>query len=79
MKNFRIEEAIAVAKSNGKKIRKQDLAKKLWPETEKESAQRVNMANLCNGKIKKINPEWIDIICAETGCSADFLLGRTEI
>lgn len=79
MKNFRIEEAIAIARSEGKKIRKKDLAVKLWPETDSEAARQVNMSNLCGGRVKRIQPEWIDIICEECGCSADFLLGRTKI
>lgn len=74
---LRINEAIARAERNGKKILKKELAAKIWTNSRPE-AQVVNMTNLCTGVTKKINPEWIIVICQETGCSADFLLGIKE-
>jgi ribonucleotide reductase alpha subunit len=74
---LRINEAIARAERNGKKILKKELAAKIWTNSRPE-AQAVNMTNLCTGVTQKINPEWIIVICKETGCSADFLLGIKE-
>lgn len=71
---LKVNEAIARAESKGKKIYKKDLAAKIWANSRPE-AQAVNMTNLCSGVTKKVNPEWLVIICLETGCSADFLLG----
>lgn len=71
---LKINEAIALAESRGKKIYKNELAKKIWPNSRPE-AQAVNMTNLCCGKTKRVEPEWIVVICNETGCSSDFLLG----
>lgn len=75
---LKVNEAIARAEMNGKKILKKDLAAKIWPNSRPE-AQAVNMTNLCSGATCKINPEWLKIICDETGCTADFLLGRTTV
>lgn len=77
MVKLRVNEAIARSEMNGKKILKKELAAKIWPNSRKE-AQSVNMTNLCTGLTQKINPEWIVIICKETGCTADFLLGMED-
>ena len=74
---MRIEQAIARAKEQGKKVLKKDIAAKLWPDST-PSAQQVNMTALCNGATARISPEWVAIICEMTGCSADFLLGLPE-
>lgn len=74
MEKLRINEAIAACESKGKKVLKKDLAAKMWPKSTLE-AQKVNMANLCRGFTKKISPEWVKIICKETGCTSDFLFG----
>ena len=74
MAALRVNEAIALSELKGKKVLKKDLAAKIWKNSRPE-AQAVNMANLCNGFTKKVNPEWIITICQETGCTADFLLG----
>lgn len=71
---FRINAALANAKENGIKVMKKDIAARLWPNSS-PSAQQVNMTKLCNGKQKKINPEWVNIVCELTGVSANFLLG----
>ena len=71
---MRIEQALARAKEQGKKVLKKDLAAKLWPDSA-SAAQQVNMTALCNGKTNKINPDWVNIICEMTGCTADFLFG----
>lgn len=74
MAALKVNEAIVRAEINGKKILKKDLAAKIWANSRPE-AQAVNMTNLCSGITQKVNPDWIVIICRETGCSADFLLG----
>lgn len=74
---LKIEEAIAMARVNGQKIMKTDIAARIWPNNVL-SAQRVNMTRLCTGETASVKPEWINIICDMTGCTADFLLGRTN-
>lgn len=71
---MRIEQAIARAKEQGKKVLKKDIAARLWPDSS-EAGQQVNMTALCSGKTTKINPDWVTIICEMTGCTADFLFG----
>lgn len=71
---LRIESAIAIAKDNGKKVLKKDIAARLWPDVS-EVGRRVNMTNLCSGKTDRVRPEWVSIICEMTGCTADFLCG----
>ena len=71
---IRIEQAIACAKEQGKKVLKKDVAARLWPDST-EAGQQVNMTALCSGKTTKINPDWVAIICEMTGCTADFLFG----
>ncbi len=74
---IRVEEAIARAKQQGVKITKKELAAKMWPGVT-EVGQQVNMTNLCSGKTKRIDPEWVKIVCEATGVSAEFLLGMSN-
>ena len=74
---FRINEAILRSEINGKKVFKKDLAAKMWPDSS-EAAQQVNMTALCRGKKLKVAPEWVEIICKECGCTADFLFGLKD-
>ena len=71
---IRIEQALARAKEQGRQVFKKDLAAKLWPNSS-VAAQQVNMTNLCSGRQDAVKPEWVRIICAELGCTADFLFG----
>ena len=71
---IRLEQALARAKEQGKTVLKKDLAAKLWPDSS-ETAQQVNMTNLCNGRRDAVKPDWVVIICEMCGCSADFLFG----
>lgn len=71
---MRIEQAIARAKEQGKKVLKKDIAARLWPDST-PVAQQVNMTSLCNGVTTRISPDWVTVICEMTGCSADFLFG----
>jgi len=77
MAKFRIEAALLRAKENGKKIFKKDLAALMWPDST-ETGQMVNMTGLCSGKRTKVDPDWVEIICRECGCSADFLFGLSN-
>ena len=74
---MRIEQSIARAKDQGKKIMKKDVAARLWPNSS-PAAQQVNMTTLCSGKTTRIAPEWVNIICEMTGCTADFLFGLSN-
>lgn len=74
---LRVNEAIARSEANGKKVLKKDVAARLF-EGASESAQQVNMTNLCNGTTKRIVPEWVVIICEMCGCSADYLFGMED-
>lgn len=74
---IRVEEALAVAKRNGNKILKKELAAKLWSDST-EVAQQVAMTRLCNGKCQVVRPEWLITISEETGVSTDFLLGLKD-
>ena len=74
---LRVNEAIARSEANGKKVLKKDIAARLF-EGASESAQQVNMTNLCNGTTKRVVPEWVVIICEMCGCSADYLFGMED-
>jgi len=74
---MRIEQAIARAKEQGKKVFKKDIAARLWPDSTM-AAQQVNMTALCNGETARISPKWVNIICEMTGCTADFLFGLSN-
>lgn len=74
---MRIEEAIARAKQQGNKVLKKDIAARLWPDST-PVAQQVNITRLCAGKTPRINVEWVNVICEMTGCTADFLFGRSN-
>ncbi len=74
---MRIEQAIARAKEQGTKVLKKDVAARLWPDSS-PAAQQVNMTALCNGRTNKISPDWVNIICEMTGCTADFLFGLSN-
>lgn len=71
---LRVNEAIARSEANGKKVLKKDIAARLF-EGASESAQQVNMTNLCNGTTKRIVPEWVVILCEMLDCTADYLFG----
>ena len=53
---LKVNEAIAQSEANGKKVLKQEIAKKLFSGAN-ENTQRVNMSNLCRGKTQRIKPE----------------------
>lgn len=74
MARLKIDEAIARAMLNGKKMKKIEIAARLWPDSSNPT-RRQNMANLCTGKTKQITTEMVAIICEMTGVDANFLLG----
>lgn len=77
MLRLRVNEAIARAQTNGKKIFKKDVAARLW-EGSSDSAQQVNMTNLCNGTTKKITPDWVVILCEILDCTPNYLFGYED-
>lgn len=77
MLKLRVSEAIARSEMNGKKVKKKDIAARLW-EGSSEQAQQVNMTNLVNGTTKKISPDWVVIICEMCDCSTDYLFGLKD-
>lgn len=74
---LKVNEAIALSMAKGKRVLKKDIAARLF-EGASESAQQVNMTNLCNGKTKRILPEWVVIICEMCDCSANYLFGLED-
>lgn len=74
---IKLNEAIALSASKGKNVKKNELAAKIWPDSN-SSARAVNMTNLCNGTTKRFDPDWIVIICRELGCTSDFLFGLNK-
>lgn len=74
---LKVNEAIARSKANGKKVFKKEIAARIFPGVS-ESAQQVNMTNLCNGTTKRIAPEWVIIICEMCNCTPNYLFGYEE-
>lgn len=72
---FRINEAVALTTVRGKRVKKKDIAAKLFPDSVESTANQ-NMVNICSGNKKSLSAQQINIICDMCGCSADFLLGR---
>lgn len=74
---LRINEAIARCERMGKKVFKKDLAALLWSDSS-ANAQQVNMTKLVNGTSKKVSIEWVEILCRELNCTADYLFGLSN-
>lgn len=74
---LRVNEAIAFAKLNGKTVLKKDLAARMFPGIAK-GCQQVKFTNIIRGKTKRFAPEWVDIICDETGVTPNFLFGYEQ-
>lgn len=75
MGKIRLNEALARAKDNGKRVTKKRLAQKIWPESSEASAQ-MNLAHMAKGQ--KVIGRVVDalkIIADETGVTVDFLVG----
>lgn len=56
------------------KITISSIAGQIWPNYS-ESSLRRGGSRLLNGNMKGIRPEWVLIICRETGVDANFLFG----
>lgn len=69
---LRINEAILRSEMNGKKVFKKDIAARIFPGVS-EAAQQVNFTNLCQGKTKRVAPEWVLIICEMCDCTPNYL------
>lgn len=74
---LRVNEAIARSEANGKKVFKKDIAARLF-DGSSESAQKINMSNLCTGVTKRVAPEWVVTICEMCGCTANYLFGMED-
>lgn len=78
MQKLRINEAVLAFNSkNEGGISLLYLAKKIWPESETKT-QQVSISKLVNGKTRRIEMDWVKIICEETGVSPDFLFGYSN-
>jgi DNA-binding Xre family transcriptional regulator len=69
---LKVNEAIALSAANGKKVLKKDIAARLFPGVS-TATQQVNMTSLCNGKTKRILPEWVIVICEMCDCTPNYL------
>ena len=74
---LRINEAILRSEMNGKKVFKKDIAARIFPGVS-EAAQQVNFTNLCQGKTKRVAPEWVLIICVMCDCPPNYLFNLKE-
>lgn len=74
---YEVEKALTRARSK-RKVLKRDLALKLFPQNEAESTRQVKLTRILNGEVSRLTAEQINIICDFLGCSADFLVGRTD-
>lgn len=74
---FNIKESIEYAKEKGLIKKKTELAPLLWEKSPYKSAY-MNLANLINGKSKKIDIVNVEKLCKKLGVSADYLFGLTE-
>lgn len=74
---LKVNEAIALSAANGKKVLKKDIATRLFPGVS-TTTQQVNMTSLCNGKTKRILPEWVIVICEMCDCTPNYLFGYDD-
>lgn len=71
---IRITEAIEYAKSQGRKIKKMDLAGKVFTFTSQRSAV-VRLINYEKGHSTNIDRQKVGILCKELGVDANYLFG----
>lgn len=67
-----ISKIIYLKKSQGQKVKIQELARKLFPDSTLTGAQQ-NFHNLRSGKVKRLTIEQIKILQDELGCTFDEL------
>ena len=70
LQNARIE----AGKSKGNKITRQTLGNAIYPKSS-HTCVRVSMSNLLSGLKKKLNPDWVVVICNECNVDPNFLYG----
>lgn len=70
---FKINEALGKALDDRRKINMQELAAKLFPECTTDIQRSTNLRNLKVGRLKRIKPEWVGIICDTCGVTPEFL------
>lgn len=78
MTKLKIEEALAYATAHGRKIDKTKLAAKMFPEAS-TACRYQKFQHLLAGRIKRVKPETVVIICKECGVTADYLFGLTTL
>ncbi len=66
---------MAQSELDGNKIKDEDVYMKLWPNSKRET-QQVNWANLKKGKTKRVDIEWIPILCDELNCTPNYLFNQ---
>lgn len=71
---LKINEAILRSGLQGRRIMKKDIAARLFPGVP-VTTQQVNFTNLVTGRTRRIDPEWVRIICEMCGCDPNFLFG----
>jgi DNA-binding Xre family transcriptional regulator len=74
---LRISEAILRSEMNGKNVFKKDIAARIFPGLS-EAAPPVNFTNLCQGKTKRVAPQWVLIICEMCDCTPNYLFNFNE-
>lgn len=75
---IQLKESMAFAKEQGRKIKRLDLARSIWPDSSDRAAY-MNLHNLESGVVKSITPEAVEVITSVCGVSSDFLLGLTDV
>jgi hypothetical protein len=75
MSKLKIAEAMQKLEQKGKKIKKIQIAEKLWPGSSRKT-QQMNIANLIDGKTKRVDIEWIPILCDILECTPSFLFEK---
>lgn len=71
---LRIEEAIAKANYNGRKVKKKDIASRIF-EGASEVSQAIRMTSLINGNTRRVDPEWVLTICEMCDVTPNYLFG----
>ncbi len=70
VKNFQLERPDHIGKTN-----QSNIARLIYPNMDKEEARKKGY-KLASGDYKTIKPEWVDLICKETGVDPNFLFGE---
>lgn len=72
---LRIKEALEKFNEGAEKKKTMiDLAREIWKDSE-IGTQRMNISKFANGKRRRIDIDYIPILCRELKCDANFLFG----